>query len=417
VSSQSTYQTGASEIFVARQPILDQQQNLYAYELLYRSSRENAFDGTDSTTATSRVISNSYLTLGLERLVGDRRAFINFDRAMLTGGMAEMLPSANLVVELLEEITPDDEVLASCRSLKSKGYLLALDDFVCADGFESILQLADIVKVDFRLTTEQQRRPLTRRLLGWGVRLLAEKVETKAEFDSAARLGYTLFQGYFFSRPDIVEGRQIPGFKLNYLRILSEAGNPALDFDRIENVLKSEASLLHKLLRYVNSAQFRWTREVESIRHALALLGERELRRWIALVTMSGLAEDKPQQLVVDAVTRGRFCEKFSARVGLASRSSEMFLLGLYSLLDALLDRPLAEVVAEVHLADDIAAALLGEPVKTRGLAETLCLACAYEKADWALIEATTRKLNASTDAVATTYLEAVEWADTSFNS
>ncbi len=414
---ETTCRTDTNEIYVARQPILDQQKNLFAYELLYRSSRENAFDGTDSTTATARVISNAFLTIGLERLVGDRRAFVNFDRNMLTGGLVELLPSTQLVVELLEQITPDDEVLASCRSLKSMGYLLALDDFVCADGFESLLELADIVKVDFRLTTEQERPLLTRKLRGWGVQLLAEKVETQEEFETASDLGYTLFQGYFFSRPAIGEGRQIPGFKLNYLRILREVGNPDLDFDRIEDVLKCEASLLHKLLRYVNSAHFQWSREVESIRHALALLGETELRKWIALVTMSGLASDKPQQLVVDAVTRGRFCERFSARVGLASRSSELFLLGLYSLLDALLDRPMAEIVDEVQLADDIGAALLDEPVKTRGLAETLCLARAYERADWALLESTTKKMRIGVGAVSDAYLEAVEWAETNFST
>jgi c-di-GMP-related signal transduction protein len=417
VPIEPTCREDTSDIYVARQPILDQRKNLFAYELLYRSSRENVFDGTDSTTATSRVISNAFLTIGLERLVGERRAFINFDRNMLTRGLVELLPRANLVVELLEQITPDEEVLASCRSLKSKGYLLALDDFVCAEGLESLLELADIVKVDFRLTSERERRLLTNKLLDWDVQLLAEKVETQDEFDTASDLGYTLFQGYFFSRPVIVEGRQIPGFKLNYLRILREVGNPTLDFARVEDVLKSEVSLLHKLLRYVNSAQFRWAREVESIRHALALLGETELRKWIALVTMSGLASDKPLQLVVDAVTRARFCEKMSAPVGLASRSSELFLLGLYSLLDALLDRPMAEIVDDVHLADDVRATLLEEPVKTRGLAETLCLARAYEKADWGLLESAAMKMNINVGTVADTYLEAVEWADGNFNS
>jgi len=414
----SADEIGASdEIYVARQPILGLNQELHAYELLYRSSRENVFDGSDATTATSRLVTNSLLTIGLEHLVGEKRAFVNFGRKLLVDGYAQLLPKGAVVIEILEDIEPDAEVLRACEDLKRKGYTLALDDFVSADGYEDLLQLADIVKVDLRLATVEQQRELINRVSSLSLGLLAEKVETHEEFAAAAELGYTMFQGYFFSRPQIVPGRQIPGFKLNYMRILKEVSNPELDFSRIEQVVKSEASLVHKLLRYVNSASFGWKRDVESIRHALALLGETEIRKWISLATVAGIASDKPQQLVIDAVMRGRFCESLSRTLGLAARSSDYFLAGMYSLLDALLDQPMSEVVEEVHLAGDVREVLLGKPAATRGLGEALALARAYERADWDAIDAVAGSLGLGLQEIAQSYLEATEWADQVFKS
>jgi EAL and modified HD-GYP domain-containing signal transduction protein len=375
----------------------------------------DAFDGADVASVTSRLISNSYLAIGLDRLVGDRPGFVNFDRQSIVEGVPEMLSPDSVVVEILETVEPDDEVLAAVTRLKRKGYRLALDDFVCADGFEPLMELADIVKVDFRLCQAAEWERLPERLRRWDVELLAEKVETREEFRAAAEVGYRYFQGYFFSRPSIVTGRQIPGYKLNYMRILSEVSNRRLDFGRIEELLKREASLVHKLLQYVNSAHFGWNREVESIPHALVLLGETEIRKWIALTTFTGVASDKPMQLVVDAVTRARFCEQLSRQIGLGARSSELFLLGMYSLLHALLDRPIEEIIAEVHLAEDVRAVLLGDPCPTPGLLELLRLAMAYEDVNWEVLETTSPEIGLDMTPVADCYVGAVEWADQVF--
>lgn len=405
----------AAEVFVARQPILNADRSTYGYELLYRSHRGNAFDGTDAAAATARVISNSYLTIGLDQLVGGNRAFINFDRASLVGGLPAMLPQETVVVEILETVQPDSEVLAACEALKKKGYLLALDDVVGSEGLETLLGLTDIVKVDFRGASSLEIRRLARHLSG--ATLLAEKVETYEEFERARQMGFRLFQGYFFSRPEVVSKREIPGFKLNYLRILKEVGNLDLDFERIEEGVKREASLVHKLLRYVNSAHFGCKRRVDSIRHALALLGETEIRRWISLATMAGLASDKPAQLVVEAMTRGRFCELMSGRAGLASRAPEMFLLGLYSLLDALLDRPMKEVVDEVSLTADVRSCLLGEPAPVRAMLDLLALAEAAGRADWDRLGAAMLRIPVPLAEVNERYLEAVRWAGEVFRA
>ena len=408
-------QAALREVYVARQAVLDREQHLFGYELLYRSSRKNVFDGLDSTKATSRVISHSFMTIGLERLIADRRALINFDRNMLVSGYAAILPKKSVIVEILEDVTPDVEVVAACRKLKHCGYQLALDDFVGGDGFEPLIELADIIKVDFRLTSPSVQAGFAKQFNNRGIVMLAEKVETQQEFQRARDMGYSLFQGYFFSKPAIVTGREVPGFKLNYLRILKEINNPDLDFDRIEEIVKYEASLVHKLLRYINSATFGWNREIESIRHALALLGEKEVRKWISLVAISGLAGDKPQELVVNAVIRGRFCELMSSDIGLSQRQSELFLMGMFSLLDAVLGMPMQEILGEVHLADDVRDTLLGKAARTRGLKEVLGVVRAYETADWAAMEEIAQSVGLSASSLSQTYMDSVEWADRVF--
>ena len=417
MSGAVVHERTSEEVFVARQPILDADEHLYAYELLYRSSRENAFDGSDSSQATSRVISNSLLTIGIDRLVRGHRAFINFDRNMLVNGYAALLPSKAVVVEILEDVEPDEEVVAAVGQLKQQGYLLALDDFVGTDGYDRLIDLADIIKVDFRLTSPGQQARFARRYGARGIRMLAEKVETRDEFHQARQMGYQLFQGYFFSRPSIVAGKQVPGFKLNYLRVLKEISSPQLDYRKVEGIVKYEASLVHKLLRYVNSARFGSNREIGSIRHALALLGETEIRKWISLVALTGLAGDKPRQLVVTAVIRGRFCELIAPRIGLGRRQQEMFLMGMFSLLDAVLDRPMEEIVAEVHLESDLRDTLLEKPSAPSRLRGALAIVQAVEAADWPAVERDAEASGTTLADVSEFYLDSVDWADAIFDT
>lgn len=398
------------EVFVGRQPILNVRKEVVAYELLYRSSRENRFDAAGSSSASSNVIANALLTFGLDRLVGNRRAFINSDSALLTDGFVTMLPRNRVVIEILESVVETDELVRACRDLKDKGYTLALDDFVCETGHERLLELADILKVDFRATDRQSQERLAGAYRARGITMLAEKVETPEEFDLSLQAGYQLFQGYFFSRPRIVTSHEIPGFKLNYLRILEETNRPDLDFDRLEEILKPEPSMVHRLLRYVNSAAFGLHGEVRSIRHALALLGEQEIRRWAVLAAFAGLAEDKPRELIVAAVVRGRVCERLAAEAGLGQRGSEMFLMGMFSLADAILERSMEDVFSCILLVADVRETLLHArraPVRIRLL---LDLAIALEHADWPAMETAAATLGLPIHALRDVYLEALEW-------
>ncbi|MCP5116220.1 MAG: HDOD domain-containing protein, partial [bacterium] len=299
-----------TDVFVARQPILDQRQEVTAYELLYRAGGEIAVNELDPTVATSSVIVHALHTIGLGRLVGRHKAFIKFERGMLVKGVATLLPPRKVVIEVLRGTAEDEEVVAACTDLKNKGYELALDGFTGELHCPRLVELASILRVDFQSTTPAIAERLAERYGRRGMRMLAKKVETPEQFTSARDMGYELFQGYFFAKPRIVAGSEIPEFKLNHLRVLEAVNQPLIEFDRLSEVMRFEPAMVHKLLSYVNSASHGLRREIESIQHALALLGEREVRKWVSLVVVAGLAAGKPRQLVVNSVVRGRFCEQ-----------------------------------------------------------------------------------------------------------
>lgn len=405
------------DVFVARQAIFDRNLNVYGYELLFRSCRSEAFDGADGTLASAQVITNSFCSIGVEKLLAGKRAFINFPRDLLIGEFASVLPSQTVVIEILESVEPDPEVIAACRSLKGRGYLLALDDFIPRECYDPLAALADIIKVDFRTTPEAERRALIRRYGQDGIRMLAEKVESLEESARARDLGYAYFQGYFFARPVIVAGRQIPSLKLNCLRILQEIHRPELEYGQMENLIRRDVSLSYKLLRYINSAAFAWHSRIESIRQALVLLGEQEIRKWVSLVALPDLALDKPSELVVSAILRARFCELLAPWAGLPDRKADLFLMGMFSLLDAMMDRPLAELLAELHLAGEVRDVLLGKAAPDNRLAAIYALVRAYEGAEWDRLAATAARLNVPKEIIPELYLDAVHWSDRIFQT
>ena len=400
------------DIFVARQPIFDRRRKVVAYELLFRSGMQNFFDYHDADVAASRVIDGSLLGFGLDKLTAGKRAFINFTRSVLINQLYALLPPRYAVVELLETVEPDDEVVEACQQLKDQGYTLALDDFVFDPKFRPLIALADVIKVDFLLSDSNQRRELAGHLRGEDVELLAEKVETHEDFTEAMELGYKYFQGYFFCKPEIVRRREIPGFKLNYLRFIQEVNRLDMDFDRLEVIIKQELSLSVKLLRYLNSAWFGWRHEVDSIRHAVRLLGERQIKKWASLVAMTGMGEDKPAELVVTSLVRARFCESLGGLVGLKHRELELFLMGLLSLMDALMDRPLEEAFEGMSVSADVRAALLGGRSPLRPVYD---IVEAYERGEWERLTAVVTELGVTESVIAQLYADSVEWADGAF--
>ena len=403
------------EVFVARQPIFGPDRQVKAYELLYRSSRQNSYDGTDGDTATSRLLVNAFLTLGIDSVTGGRPAFVNFTRNALLSEYPTLLPADRLVVEILEDIEPDEEVVAAARSLKSQGYTLALDDIVSLDSrYDPLLELTDIVKVDWMLATDQQKADVALRCARYRITLLAEKVETEEEFAEAVSLGYSRFQGYFFSRPNIIEGRDVPAAKTSYLRLLREINSADFDLSRIEQVVKSELALSYKLLKYLNSAAFGWRRQITTIRHALVAVGERELRKWMSVLCLTQMAEDKPPELALQSLVRAHFCEAMAGLVGMADRSSDLFLTGLFSQLDAIMQRPLGEILEQVPMADDVRQALVEGTGRMRHVLDGVI---AYERGDWAAVTEVAAALSLEPERVPETYLQAVKRSDTLFAS
>jgi c-di-GMP-related signal transduction protein len=401
------------DVFVARQPIFDRHRQVHAYELLFRSGLDNAFGAIDGDRASAKVIADSFLRFGIHRMTGGKRAFVNFTRDTLVKGYATLLPKETIVVEILETVEQDVEVFDACRDLKQRGYMIALDDFVCDDWSNPLVRFADVIKVDFRATTGQARADVLEAMTYRKIKGLAEKVETRAEFDEAIDLGYAYLQGYFFSKPLVLSGRDVPGFKLRYVEMLKEINRPQLDFAQIEAIIKREPSLTYKLLTYINSVAFGLRQRITSVGQALALLGEDAVKKWASVVTLAGLAQDQPAELVVTSLVRARFCELIAPSVKLPSRAGELFLMGLFSLLDTITGRPMAELLADLPLADDVKLALLGN--RTRLFDVLSCLA-AYERGEWETFALYAAKLRLDESAVARLYLDAVSWGAESFS-
>ena len=350
--------------------------------------------------------------MGLETITRGKRAFINVSRRVLVEDLAMTMPRNRVVVELLESIEPDDEVLAACRRLKNAGYLLALDDFVERPHDEALVAMADFVKVDFRASTPANQEKLARKFVNRGIRMLAEKVETQDEMKTAVPAGYTYFQGYFFCRPTVVASKDIPGFRLNYLRLLRELNRPDVSIHKLDDIIKQEMSVTYRILRLVNSVAFGTRKRIDSIRDAIVFLGLDIVRKWTSVWALAGLGRDKPVELVVDSVVRGLCCERLAPQVGLANRASELFLLGMFSMLDAIMDRPMDEVLSSLALPDDVRNALVAGEGPLRLV---LDLTIAFERGDWETCTRCATALGISEEELATTYHDASRWATNAF--
>jgi EAL and modified HD-GYP domain-containing signal transduction protein len=402
------------EVFVARQPIFNNRQQVFAYELLFRHGLENYYNGTDGDLATARVITDSFMLFGIEALTGGKPAFINFTANMLKNEIPTIFPPELVGVEILEEIMPDDEILYACQKLKNSRYLLILDDFVLTKERAPLAEMADIIKVDFLASSKKERAALAEKYAGSRIKLLAEKLETINDFQEALELGYSYFQGYFFSRPHIVSSKDIPSHRLTYLRILQELYSTEPDFEQITRIVSTDLSLSYKLLRLVNSAVFGFRSRINSIKQALVILGLQKIQKWITLLALSSMGQDKPDEIITSSVIRARFGELIASLIGLQNRSSEFFLMGLLSLIDALLDRPMQEILAELPLANEIKEALTG---RLNLFGEVYRLILAYEKADWIQVQQYSSRLKVREEKISQFFLESVQWADQLFAS
>ena len=405
------------DVFVARQPILDRDLAIYGYELLYRSSVLNKYSGTDDTVASLQVLNNCCFTLEFADVAGGRPAFVNFTRELLLSRAAEMVSPQSLVVEVLEHVPGDAEVLAACRALHERGYLIAADDICRADQNEPLLAVADFIKVDFRGSTRAEQEKIVARYKARNVRLVAEKLETRAEFEHARNLGYGFFQGYFFARPVVLKGKEIPGFKLNYLRILDEVHRPEIEFRRLEQLIRQEVSVAYKLLKYANCALYAQRTTIESIRRALVILGETEIRKWTSIVLLMHLAVDKPSVVMMQSLVRAAFCESLAQLAGMGGRKSELFLMGMFSLLDAMVDQPLQQALKDIRLAPDIRDALIAPNPEDGPIRTIYRLALAYERGAWQEVLEHAGHLRLETDEIGTAYVNAVSWCDQVFGS
>ena len=394
----------ASLRYVARQPIFGLDEKVFGYELLFRDSLENCFSG--NLDEASRATLDRSLLMGIDVLCDGRRAFLNCTRDTLIKGLVTLLPSNLTVVEILESVPADPDVFAACHSLKEQGYAIALDDYVAGDRREPLVPLADIIKVEMQLTTEQERAQLVKRFGSTYCRMLAEKIESHDDFVRARDQGFVYFQGYFFRRPEMLSTHDLPANQLNYLRMLQEVSRPELDLAGLERLIKAEASICYRLLRYLNSAAFAFRKEIHSVKHAISLLGERDVRRWVRLVAAVGAGQNKTSDLVLSALVRGRFGDLLSSRV--SHGESDLFLLGLLSLIDAMLEMPMESVLEKISLDQETKSVLLGKASVLRPVYQ---LMLAHESGEWQAAASLSEGLKLDSEAVAGLYWQAQQWA------
>ena len=400
------------EAFIGRQAILDQKKNVYAYEILFRSGLKNAFDPSlDGNVATQSVMVNTMLDFGMKKLVSDKKAFINFTEKNLLNRAPQLLPADSIVVEILETVQPTPAILEAVQELKDEGYKIALDDFVLLPGYEPLIDMADIIKVDFRITEDPEERKRLREILPGHVRLLAEKIETEEEFHQALEYGYVLFQGYFFCKPVVLHKKKLTSNALSQIRLLKEVNRQDFDFSAIINVISSDTNLVHKLLTYINSVGIGLTYHISNLRQATVLLGSGGMRRWVTLISLQTFSEDKPPELFTISLLRAKFCELIAHEIKRPDLTPDTgFLLGMFSLLDVLLSQPMEEVLKEVGLSSELNAALLGEDNILR---HVLDLVIAYEQGDWDKVIACCRRENIPVEHLQPCYDEVLKWYNT----
>jgi EAL and modified HD-GYP domain-containing signal transduction protein len=396
--------------YVARQPILDLRQWVHGYELLFRAGPEAAFRG-DGDFATRTMLDNTVI-YGLERLTGGLPAFVNCTSESLTENLVHVLPPSMTVLEILESLEPTPRLIGACRKLKASGFRLALDDFVWTPQIEPLVEMADYIKIDFAISGAEQRKRLLDRLSNVTVALVAEKVETQEEYKLACQEGFTLFQGYYFCRPVLIKNSKVPANRMSHIEILQLMRAENIDLCQLTRAVKRDASLTYRLLRLVNSPMCAIRQEVRSIQSALLAVGEQTFRRIATLAITSELGANQPAEVLRMAFLRGRFCEVAAEECALDP--TEQYLLGMLSMLPAMLQRPMEELAPALPLRQEIRDALIGAPTPERCL---LAWLENHERGNWAACDALVELYELNQNQMASWYGEAVVWAEAALRS
>ena len=395
--------------YAARQPILDRNKDLYAYELLFRDGLENAFPDIDGDEATSRIIEGSQFSFGLEDFLGDKPGFINFTLDTLPKNYASMLPKEQVVIEILETVQPGKRLLALCEKLKQQGYILALDDYIHQPVWRHFYPVIDIIKVDFRSTSTDTIDQIKTAIADFPhIKLLAEKVETNEEFQLAMDLGFAYFQGYFFSKPEVMQSKALSPAQMTLAELLYETSKSEMDLGKITEVFQRDVHLSYKLLRYSNSAVFKRRAEIETIKQALVVLGQVELKKFLSLLFTAQISSDKPAELMRMSMTRARFAEGLAQVHGKVD-TAKAFLTGLMSLMDAILDEPIESVMSKLPLAKEIKDALID---KSGIMADYIKLIEFYETAHWQQANKAIEQMQLPAEKIPDAYHAAIQWAN-----
>lgn len=396
------------DIFVARQPIFSREMGIWGYELLFRHGKDvQVALILDGDQATTQVIADGF-TLAERGMRDGAKALVNFPRNVLVGAAPYVLPPQRCVVEILETVEPDPEVLDACLRLKDSGYLLALDDFVGQPGFEPLCELADIIKVDILHKTPVEVAAIVKGLAPYKAVLLAEKVENQDMFAVCKKLGFTYFQGYFFSKPEVIPGRKFSAGEMAKIKLLKELSDPDTEIEQLVEVIQTDLSISYRLFQYINSARFGFRGKIESVQRAATMLGRQNLRLWLQVIILSDMStSDKAQELVRISVQRGRFLQLLAEEGYTALEPDSMFLLGFFSTLDAILNQHMDQILEDIPLDARIKAALIDI---SGANGAWLSLLHDIDRWDWSAVANRAPKLGVPLELIGSLNLEAWTW-------
>jgi EAL and modified HD-GYP domain-containing signal transduction protein len=399
-------------IFVARQPIFDAHEKVWAYELLFRGSAlAKTADVVEDDLATASVIADGF-SLAFSGMDKSRKAFINFPQRLLLDDSVYALPREICVVEVLETITPTPEMILALRRIKERGYIIALDDYVGQPGFEEVIALADIVKVEVLGMAPEKMQAIGANLQKFGCRLLAEKVEDRATYDLAKKLGFSLFQGFFFSRPETMTGSKVPTPVLAKMRLLRALAGDDFDVRELSKIISSDPSVSYRLLNFINSAAFSLRSKIDSIQQGLMLLGKQQIKQWFLAVIISDFdSTSKVQEAAYTSLQRARYLESMGKLMkDHAFPPATLFMLGLFSKLDVLLGQPMNKLLENIPLSKDVEAALLSKPSPYWAW---LSLVEDVEIGNWEDVEAFLESKSLDRETSAINYSESIQWTQT----
>lgn len=397
------------KVYTARQAVFNRQLKVVAYELLFRDGPTNAFPNIDSDAATSKLIMDSQLNMGIKRITSGKKALINFPKKALIQLLPTLLPPDQIIIEILEDVEPCEEVYEAVRTLFHENYKLALDDYNHDPRWEPYIKLCRLIKFDIIQTPLNTLHELVNEFKKQkNLKLLAEKVETQAEFELAKEMGFDYFQGYFFCKPQIVCQQDIDTNPTLLMMIYNELLKPDLNMNAVSQHLQQDTSLTYKLLRFINSGLFPTKEEISSVKQGLIYLGESQVKKFLLLIVTAHLASNKPAELTRVSVIRARFCENAAKRVA-PGITEQVFLMGLFSLLDAILDKPMEDLLPTLPLSEEIKQALLGyDGIYLR----ILNLIKAYESGSWRAMQKAANVLKLEEADLPMFYAEAINWAD-----
>jgi EAL and modified HD-GYP domain-containing signal transduction protein len=407
------------DIFVARQPIFDTQNDVYAYELLYRKDAiKNYYDASaDPDQASKLTLINSFVEIGMDKLTGGRRAFVNFTEKLLLEDIAKLMSPEMLTVEVLETIIPTPEVIEACVRLRQLGFQIAMDDFVLDETSRTFIEYADIIKVDFLLSSlpdiaalvEFVRNRPSSAKSARPIRLLAEKIENNDILNTAMEMGFEYFQGYYFSKPVIVSGHSINPMTINIVRLLQLSTGKDFNFNDVAEVVKHDVALSYRLLQFINSSFFGFRKVISNIQQALVVLGTAEARKWVMLMCLIELNQNKTSELTRMSLIRARFLELIAPLTGNEKRADTFYLLGMFSLMDAIMEMTMAEVFAQIHVNASVSEPLISRSGRDYELLRLIEL---YEQGDFDTASTQAESLSLPESKLAAAYMEAVQWTN-----